>query len=143
MLAPQRRSVDRARRSYSSPSGLRPESVCGADWLSRGTRKQQRDIEKAVHRLEQRLGRAPHESEIAVEMGLSLDDYQEMITEVGSSAAFGPTLEMGFSIVQDIWRLLPPTSEKAFYQREVGPYTWQQDGGSKFMAHLAKMVGVT
>lgn len=75
--------------------------------------------------------------------GMGLDDYQEMITEVGSSAAFGPTLEMGFSIVQDIWRLLPPTSEKAFYQREVGPYTWQQDGGSKFMAHLAKMVGVT
>jgi hypothetical protein len=35
MLALQRRSVDRARRSYSSPSGLRPESVCGADWLSR------------------------------------------------------------------------------------------------------------
>lgn len=74
--------------------------------------------------------------------GMGLDDYKEMITEVGSSAAFGPTLEMGFSIVQDLtW--MGTGSEKAYYQREVGPYTWQQDGGSKFMAHLAKMVALT
>ena len=62
--------------------GAMLDELRGADWLSRGTRKQQRDIEKAVHRLEQRLGRAPHESEIAVEMGLSLDDYQEMLGKV-------------------------------------------------------------
>lgn len=40
--------------------GAMLDELRGADWLSRGTRKQQRDIEKAVHRLEQRLGRAPH-----------------------------------------------------------------------------------
>ena len=62
--------------------GAMLDELRGADWLSRGTRKQQREIEKAVHRLEQRLGRAPHESEIAVEMGLSLDDYQEMLGKV-------------------------------------------------------------
>lgn len=62
--------------------GAMLDELRGADWLSRGTRKQQRDIEKAVHRLEQRLGREPHESEIAVEMGLSLDDYQEMLGKV-------------------------------------------------------------
>ncbi|MFZ2297464.1 MAG: RNA polymerase sigma factor FliA [Burkholderiales bacterium RIFCSPLOWO2_12_FULL_64_99] len=62
--------------------GAMLDELRGADWLSRGTRKQQRDIEKAVHRLEQRLGRAPHESEIAAEMGLSLDDYQEMLGKV-------------------------------------------------------------
>ena len=62
--------------------GAMLDELRGADWLSRGTRKQQRDIEKAVHRLEQRLGRAPHESEIAAEMGLSLDDYQDMLGKV-------------------------------------------------------------
>ena len=62
--------------------GAMLDELRGADWLSRGTRKQQRDIEKAVHHLEQRLGRAPHESEIAAEMGLSLDDYQEMLGKV-------------------------------------------------------------
>ena len=62
--------------------GAMLDELRGADWLSRGTRKQQREIESAVHRLEQRLGRAPHELEIANEMGLSLGDYQEMLGKV-------------------------------------------------------------
>ncbi len=62
--------------------GAMLDELRGADWLSRGTRKQQRDIEGAVHRLEQRLGRAPHESEIAKEMSMSLPDYQEMLGKV-------------------------------------------------------------
>ena len=62
--------------------GAMLDELRGADWLSRGTRKQQREIESAVHRLEQRLGRAPHELEIAKEMGLSLGDYQEMLGKV-------------------------------------------------------------
>src|SRR5690606_7320858 len=62
--------------------GAMLDELRGADWLSRGTRRQQRDIEGAVQRLEQRLSRAPHESEIAAEMGLSLGDYQEMLGKV-------------------------------------------------------------
>jgi RNA polymerase sigma factor for flagellar operon FliA len=62
--------------------GAMLDELRGADWLSRGTRKQQRDIEGAVHRLEQKLGRAPQESEIAKEMGMDLDDYQEMLGKV-------------------------------------------------------------
>ena len=58
------------------------DELRGADWLSRGTRKQQRDIERAVHSLEQKLGRAPQESEIAKEMGMDLGDYQEMLGKV-------------------------------------------------------------
>ena len=52
------------------------------DWMSRGSRKLQKDIEHAVQRLEQRLHRAPMESEIAAELGLSLDDYQETLARV-------------------------------------------------------------
>jgi RNA polymerase sigma factor for flagellar operon FliA len=62
--------------------GAMLDELRGADWMSRGTRKQQRDIEGAVHRLEQRLGRAPQESEIAKEMGMDLVDYQEMLGKV-------------------------------------------------------------
>ncbi|HET6786524.1 MAG TPA: RNA polymerase sigma factor FliA [Aquabacterium sp.] len=62
--------------------GAMLDELRGADWMSRGTRKQQRDIEAAVHRLEQRLGRAPQESEIAKEMGMSLGEYQEMLGKV-------------------------------------------------------------
>jgi RNA polymerase sigma factor for flagellar operon FliA len=43
------------------------------DWLPRSARKSQRDIENAIHRLEGKLKRAPHESEIAAELGISLD----------------------------------------------------------------------
>jgi len=62
--------------------GAMLDELRGADWLSRGTRKQQRDIERAVHSLEQKLGRAPQESEIAKEMGMALTEYQEMLGKV-------------------------------------------------------------
>ena len=62
--------------------GAMLDELRGNDWMSRGTRKQQREIEAAVHRLEQRLGRAPHESEIAAEMGLKLAEYQELLGKV-------------------------------------------------------------
>lgn len=62
--------------------GAMLDELRSADWMSRGTRKQQREIEAAVHRLEQRLGRAPQESEIAKEMGVSLSDYQELLGKV-------------------------------------------------------------
>jgi RNA polymerase sigma factor for flagellar operon FliA len=53
-----------------------------SDWMSRGNRKQQRQIEAAVRKLEQQFGRAPAESEIAETLGLSLSDYQEMLGKV-------------------------------------------------------------
>ena len=62
--------------------GAMLDELRGNDYLSRGTRKQQRSIEGAVHRLEQRLGRAPAESEIAKEMGLALLEYQELLGKV-------------------------------------------------------------
>lgn len=62
--------------------GAMLDELRGNDWMSRGSRKQQRSIEAAVHRLEQKLGRAPQESEIAVEMNMSLVEYQEMLGKV-------------------------------------------------------------
>ena len=52
------------------------------DWMSRGSRKSQREIEGAVQRLEHRLGRAPNESEIAAELGIGLADYQTLLGKV-------------------------------------------------------------
>jgi RNA polymerase sigma factor for flagellar operon FliA len=62
--------------------GAMLDELRGNDYLSRGTRKQQRTIEAAVHKLEQKLGRAPAESEIAREMGLALAEYQELLGKV-------------------------------------------------------------
>ncbi len=52
-----------------------------ADWLPRNVRKNLRRIEAAITSLEQRLGRAPREQELAEALGVPLDDYQHMLLE--------------------------------------------------------------
>ena len=52
------------------------------DWMSRGTRKSQKEIEQALRRLEHQLGRPPLESEIASQLGMSLTDYQTLLGKV-------------------------------------------------------------
>lgn len=62
--------------------GAMLDELRSTDWMSRGDRRHQRQIEAAVHKLEHRLGRAPVESEIAAEMGLKLGEYQELLSKV-------------------------------------------------------------
>ena len=62
--------------------GAMLDELRGSDWMSRGDRRHQRTIEAAVHKLEQKLGRAPTESEIAAEMGMKLTEYQELLGKV-------------------------------------------------------------
>ena len=52
------------------------------DWVSRGTRKSQKEIEEAMRKLEHKLGRSPLESEIAAALELSLADYQSLLAKV-------------------------------------------------------------
>jgi RNA polymerase sigma factor for flagellar operon FliA len=52
------------------------------DWMSRGTRKSQKEIEQALRKLEHQLGRTPVESEIAAQLGISLTDYQTLLGKV-------------------------------------------------------------
>jgi RNA polymerase sigma factor for flagellar operon FliA len=52
-----------------------------SDWLPRSARKHLRQIESAVSILEQRLGRAPGEAELAKELKVSLDEYQQMLLD--------------------------------------------------------------
>jgi RNA polymerase sigma factor for flagellar operon FliA len=68
--------------------GAMLDELRGGDWMSRGDRRHQRSIEAAVHKLEQRLQRAPSESEIADEMGMLLGDYQELLGKVRGTQLF-------------------------------------------------------
>lgn len=52
------------------------------DWMSRGLRKSQREIEGALRKLEHQLGRSPLESEVAAELGLALEEYQSLLSKV-------------------------------------------------------------
>jgi RNA polymerase sigma factor for flagellar operon FliA len=51
------------------------------DWLPRQARRNVRQIESAIHQLEQQLGRSPAEGEIADSLSLPLSDYQAMLAE--------------------------------------------------------------
>lgn len=62
--------------------GAMLDELRGNDWMSRGSRKSQKEIETTMRRLEHRLGRSPVESEIATEMGMNLVDYQSLLGKV-------------------------------------------------------------
>jgi RNA polymerase sigma factor for flagellar operon FliA len=51
------------------------------DWLPRSFRRDLRRIEGAIGKLEQRLGRAPSEHEVASELDMPLADYQKMLQD--------------------------------------------------------------
>lgn len=53
------------------------------DWLPRSIRKNMRDVESAIHILEQKLGRPPTEGEVAKHLELSLEDYHTMLGDCG------------------------------------------------------------
>ena len=62
--------------------GAMIDELRDSDWMSRGSRKSQKDIETALRRLEHQLGRTPLESEIAQELGMALADYQSLLAKV-------------------------------------------------------------
>ena len=61
--------------------GAMLDELRGADWLPRSLRRDMRRIETAISRLQQKLGKAPSESEIARELGVTLPEYQQMLQE--------------------------------------------------------------
>lgn len=58
------------------------DSLRMLDWSPRELRRKGRAVEEAIRTLTARLGRAPGESEIAAEMGLSLDEYQQLLGDL-------------------------------------------------------------
>ena len=62
--------------------GAMLDSLREVDWAPRQKRRQARELEAAIARAEQRLGRTPEEGEIASELGISLDDYYRRLTDL-------------------------------------------------------------
>ena len=61
--------------------GAMLDELRSSDWLPRSMRSDMRRIEAAIHRMQQRLGRAPVESEIARELDMPLAEYQQLLQE--------------------------------------------------------------
>jgi RNA polymerase sigma factor FliA len=58
------------------------DSLRTLDWSPRDLRRKGREAEEAIRALTGRLGRSPGESEIAAEMGVSLEDYQSLLGDL-------------------------------------------------------------
>ena len=52
------------------------------DWIPRSVRFKAREVERALAELEARLLRPPSDAELAEELGVSLDDLQEMLNQI-------------------------------------------------------------
>jgi RNA polymerase sigma factor for flagellar operon FliA len=58
------------------------DSLRTLDWSPRELRRKGRAVEEAIRTLTSRLGRAPSESEVAVELGTALDSYQQLLGDL-------------------------------------------------------------
>ena len=72
--------------------------------------------------------------------GFGMDDYDAMLDL--KSIAFGPTTHTYNQLFMDS-RDIVMQNESAYYKRDVGPYRWQKQGGTKFWAHLGVALGLT
>jgi RNA polymerase sigma factor FliA len=58
------------------------DSLRGLDWAPRQKRRRSKQIESAIATAEQKLKRSPTEDEIALELGITLDEYHEWLVEI-------------------------------------------------------------
>lgn len=57
------------------------DELRGNDWVPRSVRNKNQRIEDAIHNLKKKLKRPPTEEEIALYMGVTLEDYHKLITD--------------------------------------------------------------
>ena len=62
--------------------GAMLDELRSLDWVSRSVRQKATQLEKTFHNLEKKKGRPAEDEEVAQELGLSLDQYYEMINEI-------------------------------------------------------------
>jgi len=73
--------------TYAGPRirGAILDQLRALDWVPRSVRTQARLIERASVKLEQRYGRAPSDSELAAETGMSVRELRDALSQLSSS----------------------------------------------------------
>lgn len=90
-----------AARKYSAARGASFETYAGIrirgamldelrcnDWLPRSVHRRTRDVARAVHKIEARDGREARPEQVAVELGLSVEQYGELLGELFTGRMF-------------------------------------------------------
>lgn len=52
------------------------------DWVPRSVRQKSRQVQNAYAKLEQQLGRVPYDDEVASELGISMSEFEDLLSEV-------------------------------------------------------------
>ncbi|MFH1574219.1 MAG: FliA/WhiG family RNA polymerase sigma factor [Acidobacteriota bacterium] len=71
------------------------DSLRNLDWAPRSLRKRSKDLEKTYKELEQRLGRPATDKEVSDELGITLEEFYELVDQIkglnlGSFHELGP-----------------------------------------------------
>ncbi|HHW18193.1 MAG TPA: FliA/WhiG family RNA polymerase sigma factor [Firmicutes bacterium] len=74
--------------------GAMIDGLRSMDWVPVSVRHRNRSIEEATKELENRLGRSATDEEIARELGISVDEYNQRIQDMASSAVLS---------LEDVW----------------------------------------
>ena len=69
------------------------------DWVPRSVRSKARDIEKAHSALENLLGRAPNDEEMAEKLGVGVGDFRTSLLEIANSSVLA---------LDDLWTVADP-----------------------------------
>jgi RNA polymerase sigma factor for flagellar operon FliA len=69
------------------------------DWVPRSVRAKARDVEKTHSHLENKLGRAPSEEEMADNLEVSVDDFRTTLLEIANSSVLA---------LDDLWTVSDP-----------------------------------
>lgn len=85
--------------AYPKVRGAILDELRRQDFLPRSRREKVRDLERALHELEQELGLAPTPEELAARLGLSLEEVDEILLSAKSAGQTslddGPSEELG------------------------------------------------
>ncbi|MBE7562891.1 RNA polymerase sigma factor FliA [Acidithiobacillus sp. HP-6] len=89
-LSGQENSAGEAFVAYASLRirGSIMDELRNQDWLPRRARAKEQSIRKAITRLEQQLGRAPEEEEVAAALGWNLKTYQSALQDTGGQIVY-------------------------------------------------------
>lgn len=95
-----------AARNYDNTQGAKFETYAGirirgamldelrrSDWAPKSVHRRAREVADAIHIIENRTGRDARDSEVAAELGISLDDYHKILQD--NSACILSTEQLG------------------------------------------------
>jgi RNA polymerase sigma factor for flagellar operon FliA len=88
------------------------------DWIPRSIRQKAKEIENTIAELESKLGRTVEDEEIAKELGISVDEFQNVLSKVSGTAMLS---------LNDIWYLGDDSDELSILETLEAPDNMNPD----------------